>query len=248
MQSELTYISTVADSSARNTSSHHATSTNTSPSTDRLLAAGDPPVARRKGRSSSVHNRWRQDAGQHGQMGLFVELETVGGHPDELAAAVGHVVLRSTELDYWACHLIATVLGDDDASWRKYWGRSGEQLADGLVAAAAHTELLAAAVSPFRSVSQRRNQVVHSLWFADGKRPDTYEAARPVIRSYGDTRDRVFTLTDLRTLASDVQRVSDYIWVLHSEWLTVRQYGTGEVVARTPIALPSLVGIEPPSD
>lgn len=156
------------------------------------------------------------------------------------------MVLRCTELDYWACHLIATVLGDDDASWRRYWGRSGEQLADGLVAAAAQIELLAAAVAPFRSVCQRRNQIVHGLWFVDEVQPDAFEAARAVLRSNGDTRDRVFTLADLGTLAADVQRVSDYIWVLYNEWCAALQ--NGRAVARTPIALPGLDGIEPPSD
>ena len=175
---------------------------------------------------------------------MLIELETAGGHPDELAVAVGHVVLRCTELDYWACHLIATVLGDDDASWRRYWGRSGEQLADGLVSAAEHIERLAAAVAPFRSVSQRRNQVVHGLWFVDGVRPDAFEAARAVVRSNGETRDRVLALADLRTLGADVQRVSDYIWVLYNEWLTALQHE--RPVARAPIGLPSLDGIEIP--
>lgn len=177
-----------------------------------------------------------------------VDMVTSGGHADELATAVGHVVLRCSELDYWTCHLIATVLGDDDASWRRYWGKSGEQLADGLRAAAQRNPRVGVAVDPFRSVSQRRNQVVHGLWFADGERYGVYESVRSIIRTDGETRVRDFTLGDLRSLSTDIQRVSDYIWLLCSEFLTVRQYGTGEVVAHPPFALPDLNGIEPPHD
>ncbi|WP_448062275.1 hypothetical protein [Cellulomonas hominis] len=174
-------------------------------------------------------------------------LVSVGGHSDELATAVGHVVLRCTELDHEAYQLVSAVLGDDEKTSRKSWGKSGEQLVAGLRAAALRDGRIAAAVDPFRSVSQRRNQVVHAQWFADDGRRDLYESVKPALKISGETHDRDFTLDDLRTLASDAQRVCDYIWVLCAERTPLRQYGTGEIVERTPIALPNLDGIEPPA-
>lgn len=83
------------------------------------------------------------------------------------------------------------------------------------------------------------------MWFADGERRHLYEAMKPLMRTNGETRDRDFTLAGLRTLASDIQRVADYIEVLDDELTPRRQYGTGEIVERTLVPLPSLEGIEP---
>ena len=165
-----------------------------------------------------------------------------------LAEVIGHVVLETTLLDYWACHLIASKLGGSDEAWRRYWGQSGRQLVDGLREAANYDERVAKAVDPYRSIVDRRNQVVHGLWFQDGERPGLHEAVRPLQHTDGESDDRMLSLEDLRKLRSDIKKVSDYVSVLYGEYVPLRQYGTGELLPRPVIRLPSLEGVDLPVD
>lgn len=165
---------------------------------------------------------------------------SVGEHDNELATLVGHVVLEATTLDYWICHLVATVLGDGPDQWRCYWGQTGQALIDGLERAGQHDERLARLVAPTKSVVLRRNQVVHGLWFLDPERgPGAYEIARP-IRKSDDSDERAVSLADLHQLRTDIRRLDDYVYVVLSTLRPLRQYGTGELVERTQLILPSL--------
>lgn len=174
---------------------------------------------------------------------MTAELVSVGEHDNEFATLVGHVVLEATSLDYWICHLVAIVLGDGEDTWRRYWGKTGQPLIDGLELAGKRDERLARLVAPTSTVLYRRNQVVHGLWFSDPERgPGTYEITRPMRKSDGSD-DRAVSLLDLHQLRKDIRRLDDYVFVVLSSLTPLRQYGTGELVERTPLILPSLDGI-----
>ncbi|HZL06888.1 MAG TPA: hypothetical protein VFE45_15965, partial [Coriobacteriia bacterium] len=64
---------------------------------------------------------------------MTMEVVNNSEHDPELAQLVGQVVLASTTLDYFTCHLIAIILGD--TAWRDYWGQSGKRLLKGLALA-----------------------------------------------------------------------------------------------------------------
>jgi hypothetical protein len=165
-------------------------------------------------------------------------------HDPEQAQLVGQVVLAATTLDYFTCHLIAVTLGDTDKAWKDYWAQSGEKLIKGLELAGEQDERVKALVSPMKSVVQRRNQVVHGLWFVDPERgPGAYELVRPLLKAPGDSDDRGFSLDDLRLLHQHIRTLDSYVYVVWQNGRPGHQYGTSEPLDPMPLVLPSLDGI-----
>ncbi len=165
-------------------------------------------------------------------------------HDPELAQLVGQVVLAATTLDYFTCHLIAVTLGDTDKAWTDYWAESGEKLIKGLELAGEQDARVKALVSPMKSVVQRRNQVVHGLWFLDPERgPGAYEVARPLRKEPEGSDDRGISLDDLRLLHKHIRTLDSYVFVVWQNGRPGHQYGTGEPLNPMPLVLPSLDGI-----
>ena len=172
-----------------------------------------------------------------------MEVVSVGEHDAELANLVGHVALETATLDYWACHVVAKVLGDDDAAWHRWFGQSGQQLLEGLRSAGSADPRLRELTPAMASVIDRRNQALHGLWFHDGEHgANAYEIARPLRKSV-TSDDRLVTLEDLRVLRKDVATLDTYVFVVWSSLTPTVQYGSRELVPSMDLRLPSLEGI-----
>lgn len=175
---------------------------------------------------------------------MTMEVVSNSEHDPELALLVGQVVLAATTLDYFTCHLIAITLGDTDTAWRDYWGQSGKPLLKGLALAGELDGRVKALISPMTSVVQRRNHVVHGLWFLDPERgPGAYELVKPLLGEPEGSDDRGFSLDDLRRLQEHIRTLDAYVFVVWQYLRPGSQYRTREPIDPMPLILPSLDGI-----